>query len=191
MLRLLIGLPVAAAITAGLFYLMGHLIAPGDVPIDDGTPPLDLDLPQMRSEPEPQAARGRPETKLTPPPPVRPLPQSLGEPGPITAPPPAQPTLPTGPGPSVGPSGAIPIATMPPSYPPSCQSRATEGYAVVRYDVTFQGQVVNARVTDSSHRCFEQAALKAISAWRYQPTATRENGYLARGLTKRFTFTLS
>ena len=85
----------------------------------------------------------------------------------------------------------MPIATIPPSYPARCQSRATEGFAVVRYDVTYQGQVVNARVTESSHRCFEEAALSAIRSWRYQPAATKQSGYLGRGLTKRFTFPLS
>ena len=190
MLRLIIGLPIAAIVTAALFFLMGDLVKPGDFePGVEKNPPV---LPTMRKEtpPDPIEPPDR-RVKLDPPPPISPQPSELGEPGPLTVAPPVPPTNPGQGGPVTLPSGLVPIATIPPSYPPACQSRATEGYAVVRYDVTFQGQVVNAKVTDRSHRCFEEAALSAIRSWRYQPAATKEQGYLARGLTKRFTFTLN
>ena len=189
MLRLLIGLPVAAIVTAGLFYFMAGLIEPGE--FEEGVRRPAPELPVMPPErgPEP-APKPDPRATIDPPPPIRMIRSTPGEPGPIADLPPTEPFK-GGPGPAVLPTGVIAIATIPPSYPPSCQSRATEGYAVVRYDVTFQGQVVNAAVTDRSHRCFEEAALSAIRSWRYQPAATKESGYLARGLTKRFTFTLN
>ena len=190
MLRLILGLPIAAIVTAALFFLMGDLVKPGEfTPGIKKDPPV---LPTMRDEPDPKPVEPPSRRlELDPPPPITRTTSEPGNPGPIVGP---KPPAPTGPGSEMtftGPTGAVPIATIPPTYPPSCQSRATEGYAVVRYDVTFQGQVVNAEVTDRSHRCFEQAALSAIRSWRYQPAATKEEGYIARGLTKRFTFTLN
>ena len=190
MLRLIIGLPVAAIVTAALFFLMGHLVRPGEV-VTEGPERTALELPAMRTDRElPRRPVVRPSTDITPPPPVRPEPTPRPTPGPITAPPPARPT-PAGGGGVQIPRGLVPIATLNPQYPGSCQARSTEGYAVVRFDVTFEGRVVNASVTDSSHRCFEQAALEAIRAWRYQPALTKESGYIARGETKRFSFRLN
>ena len=190
MARLLIGLPLAGLVTVALFLLMGELVRPGEAPIA-GEPRDRVELPTLRTDSEVKPARlQRPQTALTPPPPVRPSPSWVD--------PPALPgTPPTRvPGPSEGtatvlPRGLVPLATMAPQYPASCQARATEGYAVVRFDVTYEGRVVNAAVTESSHACFERAALEAIRGWRYQPALTKEEGYLARGQTKRFSFRLN
>lgn len=39
----------------------------------------------------------------------------------------------------------------------------------IEFDVTAKGEVVNVRVIDSTDRCYEEAAVKAASQWRYEP----------------------
>ena len=72
-------------------------------------------------------------------------------------------------------------------YPADAQIGGTEGYATVEFDVTPEGSVANAAVVDSEPGAlFDQAALAAVSRWRYvvdeQRAATR--------LTERIEFSL-
>ncbi len=192
MARVLIGLPFAALVTALLFILMYGLIKPGET-VDLGRELPRIELPFVKTDTEPKRqAPGRPDVVLPDLPPVPPIDFAGG--------PPTGPILPSGPKPGpVGPSGPIvtsspmlvPISRQAPPFPSSCQSRGTEGYAVVEYDVTVRGQVRNARVVDSSHPCFERAALSAVARWQYRPALGAEGDYLARGERTRLAFVLT
>ncbi|MBB4658517.1 energy transducer TonB [Parvularcula dongshanensis] len=190
MQRFVLGLPFAGIVTAALFVLMYGLIMPGEIfiPGEIKERPY-IPPPPKPFEPDP------PSIERT----IAPLPETppLIRPdytGPASSDPAngfVEPTLSVG---EIDPSGGtasavlLPLITMSPAYPANCLARGTSGHATVRYDVTLGGQVVNAVVTESSNRCFERAALDAIAAWRYQPAMTTEQGYIARGETKRFAF---
>ena len=59
-------------------------------------------------------------------------------------------------------------------YPPQAQAAGIEGRVLVRYDVTAEGLVRNARVdsaTPPGH--FEAAALATVRSWRFRPLLER------------------
>ena len=61
-------------------------------------------------------------------------------------------------------SGAGPI------YPPLAKAEGIEGVVVVRYGVSVDGRVINARVESAEPEgIFEDAALSAVRSWRYNP----------------------
>ena len=59
-------------------------------------------------------------------------------------------------------------------YPPQARAAGIEGRVLVRYDVTAEGRVENARVESAvpaGH--FEAAALDAVRSWRFRPLLER------------------
>ena len=57
-----------------------------------------------------------------------------------------------------------------PVYPAGAKAAGIEGEVVVRYDITAQGEVDNARVERSEPSgVFDQAALAAVRSWHYNP----------------------
>ena len=191
MQRFVLGLPLAGLVTAALFVLMYGMILPGEIIVDGKTTERPyIPAPPERYEPAPPVVE-RPANLLPDAPPViQPVFSGPSE-GDFSrlAVSPARPDD-LHPESSASLQGLFPLMTMSPAFPPGCQARGTEGFATVRFDVTLGGQVTNAVIADSSSRCFERAALDAIRAWRYQPAMTTEQGYLARGVTKRFAFKL-
>jgi protein TonB len=82
-------------------------------------------------------------------------------------------------GPGVGVAGidtdVIPRVRVNPDYPPHAITRGTEGWVQVRFTVTAIGTVRDAVVVASEPgTTFDEAALKAIARWRYNPRV--ENG---------------
>ncbi len=74
-------------------------------------------------------------------------------------------------------------------YPPAAREAGLEGYVVVRYDVDAEGRVINARVVDASPRdVFDEAALAAVSRWRFRAPAPEQAPIV--GLRSRLTFEL-
>jgi TonB family protein len=64
-----------------------------------------------------------------------------------------------------------------PIYPVSAREQGIEGYVELAYDVAISGEVYNVRVVSADPAgLFEEAAIKAISAWRFAPA--REKGAL-------------
>jgi protein TonB len=61
-----------------------------------------------------------------------------------------------------------------PTYPAQARAQRLEGYVVVRYDVTAEGRVENARVVRAEPaEVFDAAALAAVSTYRFAP-ATKD-----------------
>ena len=57
-----------------------------------------------------------------------------------------------------------------PTYPPLAKAERIEGAVVVRYGVSADGRVINARVDSAEPEgVFEDAALAAVRSWRYNP----------------------
>lgn len=79
-----------------------------------------------------------------------------------------------GPGLNIGGGGtdgdASPFVRVLPTYPPHLQARGIEGWVRVRFNVAADGTVKDARVVDARPaKDFDNAALAAVSRWRYRP----------------------
>lgn len=65
---------------------------------------------------------------------------------------------------------ASPLSRVPPQYPEKCMRRAkNEEFVVVRFDVAADGATTNLSVAETSNKCLNNAALDAVSHWRYRP----------------------
>jgi protein TonB len=69
----------------------------------------------------------------------------------------------------------IPLVRVPPDYPPRALNRGIEGWVLVEFTITGAGAVKDAKVVDAKPaNIFNEAALKSIARWRYNPKI--ENG---------------
>ena len=69
----------------------------------------------------------------------------------------------------------IPLVRIPPEYPPRALARGLEGWVQVQFTITETGAVTDAKVVDAQPKnIFDDAALKSIVRWRYNPKV--ENG---------------
>ena len=64
----------------------------------------------------------------------------------------------------------IPLVRINPDYPPRALSRGLEGWVQVQFTITPTGTVTDAKVVNAEPKnIFDDAALKAIARWRYNP----------------------
>ena len=64
----------------------------------------------------------------------------------------------------------IPLVRIAPDYPPRALSRGLEGWVKVQFTITPTGTVKDPIVVDAEPKqMFDDAALKAIARWRYNP----------------------
>jgi len=69
----------------------------------------------------------------------------------------------------------VPLIRIVPDYPPRAQARGLEGWVQVQFTITATGMVRDPVVVNAEPRnIFDDAALKAIARWRYNPKV--ENG---------------
>ncbi len=56
------------------------------------------------------------------------------------------------------------------AYPADARAQGIEGLVVVRYDVSVDGRVINARVVRADPAdVFDDAALSSVRSWRFNP----------------------
>jgi protein TonB len=85
----------------------------------------------------------------------------------------------------------IPLVRINPDYPPRAQTRGIEGYVIVQYTITATGTVKDAIVVEAQPRgMFDDAALKAIARWRYNPKVEAGVAVERVGIRTRLTFQL-
>ena len=89
------------------------------------------------------------------------------------------------------PAAGFRLQEVRPVFPKGCRRDFRSGQAVVEFDVSPEGAVMNARVLSSTDKCLNSAALKNLSRIRYQP-ATDESGRAVwrRGVRETITFDL-
>lgn len=64
----------------------------------------------------------------------------------------------------------IPLVRIPPDYPPRALSRGQEGWVQIRFTITETGAVRDPVVVEADpDNVFDEAALRAIARWRYNP----------------------
>jgi periplasmic protein TonB len=86
---------------------------------------------------------------------------------------------------------AIPLVRINPDYPPRAQSRGIQGWVLVQFTITASGTVKSAVALDAEPKgYFEEAAVSAISRWKYEPKV--ENGVAVerRGVQVKLSFKL-
>ncbi|MAK64778.1 MAG: hypothetical protein CMF75_08610 [Maricaulis sp.] len=190
-------IPVAGAVTVGLFVLMNNLIDIGPVTPD---PVVERPPVQIRFDPEPARPESRIDiieiTQLDPPPPVERLEVPIA----------AVNTLPTGTNWTLPPieravirtgGGLVNIDRQPaprvridPVYPASEASRGRAGECTVVFDITPEGRTANIRPGDCTSRAFEQATMNAVSRWRYDPQVRDGEPILYRNATTRLVYAM-
>lgn len=169
--RFIVGIPVAAAITFGLFVLMRGLIASEDVdrvvyqedlvivigPRIEDTP-TEPNVPEV---PEPPTKVEPPDTST-----VRPPDGDEGDSIDGIGRDPIKIVI-------GGPASDVcgqPTVRIAPTYPRKAAEQGIEGYAVVEFKVTTQGTVKGAVVVEQEPgNIFGASAVRAVEKWRYQP----------------------
>jgi protein TonB len=69
----------------------------------------------------------------------------------------------------------VPLVRIPPDYPARAQQRGIEGWVLVEFTITPSGTVQEPKVLDADPKgIFDDAALKSIARWKYNPKV--ENG---------------
>ncbi len=82
------------------------------------------------------------------------------------------------------------IRSIKPIYPNKALQKGIEGYVVVEFTISRNGEVLNPRVIESDPAgYFEKAALQAISRFKYSPMAVSNNSAGVASL-KKFRFSM-
>ena len=200
LIRLLIGVPVAGAITFMIFMLMQVLITIEEVTFEEAGDELQIVISE---EVEEVQARRREvsiddvaEVEPPPPPPqierevadqpVEDLSSTIGALPDFDAP-----EL-TGDNVSfdVSDRDAQPIVRIPPQYPPRAAERGVEGSCWVRFDVTPDGTPTNINVTRCDSSLFERSTIRAVERWRYEPRVDDGVAVWRRGVETRLDYQL-
>jgi len=171
-------LPFAASsgvlVTLAVFSLLWHFVS---VPIDIGKPIETVKVDWKRVRTSTPIEPKRPQKVDRDPPPIVPeTPKVRGEhviapPTPYARPERVGPTIGPGRGLAIGiDSEPIPVVRAAPDYPPRALANGVEGWVQVRFTVTAVGTVIDAVVVDAAPKnTFDDAALKALARWRYNP----------------------
>lgn len=86
---------------------------------------------------------------------------------------------------------AMPIFRIPPIYPQRAAKRGLEGWVEVEFAITAAGLVKNAHVVAASPRgIFDNAALRAISRWKFKPKIVNKVAVERYGVRQRIAFQL-
>lgn len=176
-IRLFVGIPLAAIVTLSLFMLMRLLVTPETNLVEEVGATVSIDITRAQRDEESAQNRelNRPDEEDQPPPPppmdTRTERPDLG--GLSVGIPDIDLNINTG---GVGPiDGEIqPLVRVPPEYPLRAQERGQEGTVCMRFTVTAEGTVTDAEVVETTSSVFNRASLRAIARFRYQPKV--ENG---------------
>ncbi len=187
MLRLLLSLPLAAAVTLGLFYLMHSLISGGTGELERFRSYSMVDFIRVEKERPVQTKRRvappKPPLPRRPPPPPPPL--SVAQQAPVSmklspmelprfTPPGIRggPFLGTLGQPGGGSTDAelVPLVKIAPRYPRRAALAGKEGWVKLEFTVTETGTVKDVTVLEASPKgYFERAAKRAILKWKFKP----------------------
>lgn len=191
--RITLALPLGAAATGALLFLMHHLIETGEVRLEPVTARI-TDFTRIERNETVQLEQKRPDPPATP----AEMPDlALLDTGADAAP-----SIEFGLAePEVSFSAKIegmnfdasdgeylPLYKAPPQYPIRALQRRLEGYVIVEYIVTTSGAVRDVFVVESSSALFEQAAVEAAQKFKYQPRVVDGQPIEVSGVQNRFTF---
>ncbi len=191
----LFGIIFGAIITVLLFFLMRGLITPEKVepPEEVAGEPVILAKPKVDDPVKTERQEPAEKKDIDPPPPVKPTPPSIRNPGPGVLDRLDPPTPDFDPKEGVGTfSGEpVPVVRITPDYPRVPASRGQEGYVVVEFTIAKDGTVRDVRVVESSSSVFERSAIRAVQRWRYRPQIRDGQAYDRTGVRVRLDFELT
>ena len=201
LIRLVVGLVLATAVTLGLFWLMQYLIETADRSLnDDGAGNL-VDFVRVKRDEAIERRQLKPK-KPPPPeaaPPQPPTPQ-LDNLNPdaqkiaISAVPVETDIEMTG-GFSlgVGEGDYLPIVKVAPIYPNRALTRGIEGYCVIQYTVTRLGTTKDPVVIESqcTSSLFHRASLNASLKFKYKPRIMDGEAVEVPGVQNKFTYEIT
>lgn len=177
-MRLLLAVGIGSVTTFGLFWVMQALIGVSGE-LKEGRPPPRVEFVRLRKDTTPEMKEREPprreKPEQPPPPPQMNVAKNMN-PGEAVGE--IIPMLDTGAelqeATSLGAAGAdsdvVPLVRVDPDYPPQARQRRIEGYVDVIFTIGPAGTVEDARVVNSRPPAvFDEAALRAVRRWRYNP----------------------
>lgn len=201
LVRLVIGLVMALAVTLSLFWLMQYLIETADRSLNDDEAGNLVDF--VRVKRDEQIERRQLKPKKPPPPdkapPQPPTPQldnlnPNAEKVAISAVPVETDIEMTG-GFSlgVGEGDYLPIVKVAPIYPNRALTRGIEGFCVVQYTVTRQGTIKDPVVIESqcTSSLFHRASVNAALKFKYKPRIMDGEAVEVPGVQNKFTYEIT
>jgi protein TonB len=85
----------------------------------------------------------------------------------------------------------MPLVRINPDYPPRAESRGVQGWVLVQFTITSAGTVKSAVALDADPKgYFEDAAVAAVSRWKYNPKIEAGVPVERRGIRVKLTFKL-
>ncbi len=194
--RVAIGVPTAFVITTLLFLVMRFLVAPPDSLIEEELESQRIDIGrEIRDENVRRDDRTKPERpEAAPPPPPPPSTAQLSERADVQgvggALPDFQPSA-AGSGVDLSDINIQPDIRIPPEYPQRAAQRGVEGYVVLCFDVTANGEPVSIEASEAEPSgYFERAAIRAVERWKYPPKMVNGQPVPRQGICTRLTFEL-
>jgi protein TonB len=196
--RLVIGLMIGLAITAGLFWMMQYLIATADRSLNESNTGALVDFVRLKRDESVERRQLKPKKPPPPdaPPPQPPTPklESLdpsAEKIAITAVP-VETDIEMSGGFSlgVGEGDYLPIVKVAPIYPARALQRGLEGFCVVQYTVTSLGTIKDPVVIEDqcSSSLFHRASLQASLKFKYKPRVIDGEAVEVPGVQNKFTY---
>jgi protein TonB len=174
-LRIPLAVLIGGALTSGMFWVLWHLVG-ATIDVEEIREATRIDFSRMRQDTEVATKRDE-KVERERPPPAPEMPRMSFSAGGVEN---NVATL----APVVDTRGAmsrmtmtagsdrdvIPLVRIAPDYPPRALSRGLEGWVQVRFTITATGTVKDPVVVNAEPKnIFDDAALKAIARWRYNP----------------------
>ena len=196
--RLVIGIVLGLAVTAGLFWTMQYLIETADRELNEGGAGNLVDFVRLKRDESIQRRQLKPKKPPPPdtPPPQPPTPQlenlnPNAEKIAISAAP-VETDIEMSGGFSlgVGEGDYLPIVKVAPIYPQRALSRGIEGFCVVQYTVTKQGTIRDPFVIEDqcSSSLFHRASIQAALKFKYKPRVLDGQAVEVPGVQNKFTY---
>ncbi len=201
LVRLVIGLTLALAVTLSLFWLMQYLIETADRTLNDSGAGNLVDFVRVKRDESVKQRQAKPKKPPPPdaPPPQPPTPQldnlnPNAEKVAIKAVPVETDIEMTG-GFSlgVGEGDYLPIVKVAPIYPNRALTRGIEGYCVVQYTVTRQGTTKDPIVIEDqcTSTLFYSASINAALKFKYKPRIMDGEAVEVPGVQNKFTYEIT
>jgi protein TonB len=196
-IRWIIGVPVAAFVTVGLFVLMMTLIAEEFKPQEKVASatfeinPTVEDIKVIKRETKVQQVK----KVITPPPPPMIERQQAAKPQERIAS--LEGAIPEFEAPkidkqnfkiAVSDRDAQPLVRIPPIMPPRAEK---SGHCRVRFDVSPEGAPFNVVTTYCTQKLFERATIKSVQKWKYNPKIVDGRSVARKGVENKVTYRLT
>jgi protein TonB len=203
-MRLLVALPVSAAVALGLFTFMAWMVDNGQQRAPEKSEVLAFDIVMVEQERDAQRRqRTVPEKPDSPEPPPEAVPRSSQSAVNATFAP-SMPSLGLGTAitglaisvPQFSDFGAnqqaMPLYRVEPKYPTRAMKQGAEGFVVLSFTIDAQGRPTDIEILDAKpRRLFEREALRALRKWKYQAKVIDGKAIPQQGQTVRLEFKLN